>query len=234
MTRSAWRPHGLALLDYLAGDRQARVRVLGEDGEEEWVEAAVFFRGPAEFSALEDAALGLCRGRVLDAGAGAGSHALVLQGRGLAVVAIDIAPEAVEVMRRRGVRDARCADIFGFQGERFDTLLLLMNGIGIVESLAGLTRFLGEIPRLLLPGGQVLFDSYDLVEGEGAVKDPSGRYPGELRFRLEYLGRRAPAYGWLFVDFPTLRDTAAKLGWAAQVIWQEAEGHYLARLIQRR
>jgi len=230
MNWSAWRPHGLALLDYLAGDRDARVRVLGEDGEEEWVEASVFFRGPADFSALEDAALELCRGRVLDVGGGAGSHALVLQARGLEVVAIDVVPEAVEVMRRRGVRDPRCADIFGFEGERFDTLLLMMNGIGIMGSLAKLGPFLTDIRRLLLPGGQVLCDSYDMVDGEGAVKDPNGRYPGELRFQLEYLGRRAPAYGWLFVDFPTLRDTARRYGWAAEAIWQEAEGHYLARL----
>jgi len=112
MDSAPWTPHGMALLDYFHGDTSAKIVVHGDDGETEVVPISVFFRGPAEFSALEEAALDLCRGRVLDAGAGAGCHALALQERDLAVCAIDIAPEAVEVMRMRGVRDARYADIF--------------------------------------------------------------------------------------------------------------------------
>jgi len=224
----AWHPHGLALLDYLEGRRPAAVRVIGEDGEDEWVEAAVFFRGPGEFSALEEAALSLCRGRVLDAGAGAGSHALALQERKLEVVAIDAAPGAVEVMRRRGVRDARRADVFAFREGPFDTVLLMMNGIGIVETLPGLRHFLREAPRLLAPSGQILCDSYD--PGPPLPGAPAGRYPGEMRFRLEYGGRRGPAYGWLFVDPDTLAAEAARAGYGFEEIWREEEGHYLARL----
>jgi SAM-dependent methyltransferase len=225
---AAWLPHGLALRDYFAGVRPAAVRVLGDDGEEEWVSAGVFFRGPDAFPALEEAALDLCRGRVLDAGAGAGAHSLVLQARGLEVVAIDVAPEAVEVMRGRGVRDARCADVFSFDEDPFDTLLLLMNGIGLVETLAGLDEFLRVVPRLLRPGGTILLDSYEpgpAPRGHGA-----GRYAGEMRFRLEYAGRLGPLYGWLFVDFPTLCRHAEGSGFVCEQIWQEAEGHYLARL----
>lgn len=226
--RDAWRPHGRALLDYLEGRRPAAVRVTGEDGEEELVDAAVFFRGPDEFSALEEAALDLCRGRVLDVGAGAGAHALALQCRGLEVVAIDVAPEAVEVMRRRGVRDARLGEAIGYQDSRpFDTLLLLMNGIGVVGTLAGLERFLGESRRLLCAGGQILLDSYD--PGPPLPGAPRDRYPGEMRFRLEYAGR-GPFYEWLFVDLDTLRQRAACAGYRGEGIWQEAEGHYLARL----
>ena len=187
----------------------------------------------------------LCRGRVLDAGAGAGCHALVLQELGLLVCAVDIAPEAVEIMRRRGVRDARCADLFRFQGGPFDTILMMMNGIGVVGTLAGLDRFLGDLPRLLAPEGQVLFDSYDPrpevavgVESPGsgppgAEVGASGRYPGEMRFQLEYEGRRGPTLGWLFVDPETLAARADRAGWRCEVIWREEEGHYLARLTRR-
>lgn len=238
MTDSApWRPHGRALFDYYHGDTSAEVVVHGDDGETEVVPIRVFFRGPMEFSALEEAALDLCRGRVLDAGAGAGCHALVLQEQDLAVCAIDIAPEAVEVMQGRGVKDARCADIFQVRDGLFDTLLLMMNGIGVVEDLAGLDRFLADAHRLLAPGGQILLDSYDPNWTENPddapsreAGGPSERYIGEMHFRLEYRGKKGPTLAWLFLDSGLLAERAMKAGWSCEVIWQEEDGHYLARL----
>ncbi len=166
-------------------------------------------------------------------GAGAGCHTLALQARGLDVVALDAAPAAVKVLQSRGALDARCGDIFGFDGGPFDTILLMMNGIGIVEDLAGLDRFLREAGRLLVPGGQILLDSYDPRGAENPSRPGLDRYPGEMRFRLEYKRKRGPVYGWLFVDFDTLRDRAVRAGWSCESIWQEDEGHYLARLARR-
>jgi SAM-dependent methyltransferase len=234
--RRPWSPHGLALLDFLNGKTSAEVLVHDEVGGVEVVPARVFFRGPAEFSALEEAALELCLGSILDVGAGAGCHSVILQERHIPVCAIDVAPEAVEVMRKRGVRDVRCADVFSLRAGPFDTLLMLMNGIGVVGSLAGLRRFLRAAKRLLTSDGQILLDSYDPgaddVEGTGEQGRTLGarRYPGELRFQLEYEGGRGPTLEWLFVDFETLADHAAHEGWSAEMIWQEEEGHYLARL----
>ena len=240
MERKPWSPHGLALLDFFRGKASAAVVVHDADGDTEVVPAGVFFREPEDFSALEEAALDLCRGRVLDVGAGAGCHSLVLQERRLRVCAIDVAPEAVEVMRNRGVKDVRCADVFGFQAEPFDTLLMLMNGIGVVGSLAGLQRFLRDVKGLVKPEGQILLDSYDPGPGdvEGAVTQGgtlrAGRYIGEMRFQLEYAGTTGPTLEWLFVDFETLAAQAAREGWFAESIWQEEEGHYLARLTRAR
>ncbi|HYL82413.1 MAG TPA: methyltransferase domain-containing protein [Candidatus Acidoferrum sp.] len=231
-----WSPHGRALLDFFHGKASAEVVVHDEDGYTDVIPARVFFRAGEEFSALEEAALDLCRGRVLDAGAGAGCHSLALQERGLAVCAIDIAAEAVEVMRGRGVRDARRADIFRFRAEPFDTLLLLMNGIGVVGRVAGVRPFLSTLGRLLQPGGQILLDSFDPrpEDGAGAVAPGNPRRPrryiGEMRFQLEYEGRKGEMYDWLFVDFETLAGQAKAAGWVAASIWHEEEGHYLARL----
>jgi SAM-dependent methyltransferase len=240
MDPAAWKPHGVALLDYYNGDTSAEIVVHGDDGETEDVPIRVFFRGPSDFSALEEAALDLCRGRVLDAGAGTGCHSLVLQEQGLEVCAIDVAPEAVEIMRKRGVRDARCADVFRFQEEPFDTLLLMMNGIGVVEDLAGLDRFLAEARRLIKPDGQILLDSYDPhwtddPDEAASVQPgrPGDRYIGEMGFRLEYKGRKGPPLAWLFVDAKVLADRALKAAWTCEVIWLEEEGHYLARLVPR-
>jgi len=223
----SWAPHGAALRDFLAGSLDAEVIVRAEDGEEERTPARVFFRGPGEFSALDEAALDLCRGRVLDVGAGAGCHSLVLQARGLCVTALDVSPEAVEVMRRRGVRDVCCGDVFTFAGARFDTLLILMNGIGLVGTIHGLDRFLGGVPRLLADGGQILLDSFD--PGPPDPERPH-RYAGEMRFQLEYQGVRGAFYDFLVLDFETLRRRAGGAGWRCETIWQEDEGHYLARL----
>lgn len=236
MDRKPWSPHGLALLDFFNGRTSAEVVVHDAEGYTEVVPAGVFFRAPEEFSALEEAALDLCRGRVLDVGAGAGCHSLVLQERGLQVCAIDIAGEAVDVMRGRGVRDARRADIFRFRAEPFDTLLLLMNGIGVVGNVAGLRPFLTTLGRLLQPTGQILLDSFDPRPENGAgagAPEDRGRprpYIGEMRFQLEYDGRKGAMYDWLFVDFETLAGQAKAAGWIAASIWQEEEGHYLARL----
>jgi SAM-dependent methyltransferase len=227
MGLASWAPHGAALRDFLAGRLEAEVIVRAEDGEEERTQARVFFRGPEEFSALDNAALDLCRGRVLDIGAGAGCHSLVLQARGLAVTALDVSPEAVEVMRRRGVLDARCGDIFTFAEERFDTLLILMNGIGLVGTLDSLDQFLRDAPRLMTDGGQILLDSFD--PGPADVGRPHG-YVGEMCFQLEYRGVRGAYYDFLFLDFETLRRHAEGAGWCCESIWQEDEGHYLARL----
>jgi SAM-dependent methyltransferase len=223
----AWTPHGASLRDFLAGDLDAEVVVRSEDGDEDRTPARVFFRAADEFSALDEAALELCRGRVLDVGAGAGCHSLALQARGIRVTALDVAPEAVETMRRRGVWDVRCGDIFTFAGERFDTLLILMNGIGLVGTLEGLGRFLRDVRRLVVEGGQILLDSFD--PGPGGT-GRGGRYAGEMRFQLEYRGVRGSFYDFVFLDFETLCRHAAEAGWACESIWQEDEGHYLARL----
>ena len=241
MDSAPWIQHGIALLDFYNGDTSAEIIVHGDDGETEVVPVRVFFRGPSDFSALEEAALDLCRGRVLDAGAGTGCHSLVLQEQSLSVCAIDIAPEAVEIMGKHGVKDARCAHLFSFEDEPFDMILMMMNGIGVVGDLSGLDHFLEEVHRLLKPDGQILLDSYDPdwtddpeEMGTPAVGVHVSRYIGEMRFRLEYKGRKGPPLEWLFVDSKILAERAGKAGWSCDVIWQEEEGHYLARLTPSR
>jgi SAM-dependent methyltransferase len=196
-----------------------------------------FFRAPEEFSPIERAALERCRGRVLDIGGGTGLHSLVLQERGHEVTTIDVCPEAVEIMTARGVRDARREDVFRFRGGPFDTLLMLGHGIGLVEDLAGLDRFLPHARDLAGAGGQVLLHSTDVSR----TKDPAhlsyheanrraGRYIGEIRLRFEYEGRGGPSCGWLHVDEDTLQKHAAPAGWKCETLRREETGDYLACL----
>jgi SAM-dependent methyltransferase len=234
----AMTPHGLALRSYLAGDHDAKLSVTRSDGVVTALPIAPFFRTPAEFSALERQALDLCRGRVLDVGAGTGCHSLVLHARGLEVVSIDISAEAVDVMRQRGVPRARVADVFDFEESGFDTLLMMMHGIGMVETLAGLERFLAHARTLLNPGGRILVDSMDVR----ATSDPAclayqeslrneGHCVGEVRLRFSFRGVDGPECGWLHIDYVTLADYSGRAASSPRKVTdREGSGDYLAEL----
>ncbi len=237
MTLQSWTPLSFALRDYHAGNRQASVIAHIDDGSKDHLPAAHFFRDEREMPPVEAAALALCRGRVLDAGAGAGAHAAVLQDRGLEVLAIDIAPINVEIMRARGIREAHVGDIQTYIGAGFDSLLLMMNGIGVVGDLDGLDRFLGRARDLLNPHGQILLDSSDLRRSKDITerrgmeqRKREGRYFGEVRFTMEYQGQIGSTFNWLFLDPDTLGNHALAAGWETQLIFEESTGEYAARL----
>ena len=141
MNPDAMTPHGLALLAFFEGQVESEITVRRDDGFETSLPAKHFFRTAAGFSPVEITALGLCKGHVLDIGAGSGIHSLALQSQGLTVTAIDISPQAVEIMIRRGIKDTQLADILIFHGGPFDTLLMLGHGIGITGDIDGLDNF---------------------------------------------------------------------------------------------
>lgn len=217
----AYAPHGRALLDHWRGRADAAVVHHCEGHETDVVPAAVYFREVAQLDALERTALDRCRGRVLDVGAAAGAFALPLQARGHAVVALDVAPDCVTVLRERGVRDARCATTADVDDGPFDTVLLLMHGVGIVGTLDGLVTFLADLHRLVARDGRVLLDS-----APGAPPEPTVA----CRYELEYDGARGPPLDWLFVDEGTLVETAAAAGWTSTILARDARGRYLAEL----
>lgn len=237
MDPTAMEPFGMALEAYFSGELAAALIVRRDDGNSATLPTNHFFRDEEAFTELELAALARCAGHVLDIGTAAGSHALVLQRRGLRVTAIDISPRAVAIAGARGVADARRADVMGFAGGPFDTLLMLGHGVGMVETMAGLGAFLTTAWTLLAPGGQLLLDSMDAT----ATADPmhlayheanrrAGRYYGEIRMQFEFRACTGPWCGWLQVDAATLGAEAAARGWACDVLTRGAHGDYLARL----
>ena len=127
-------PMGRAIADYQKTKTADTLRVFSPMFEEDEMPLQTLFRKYEEMPEIERKALDMARGKVLDVGAGAGCHTLVLQERGVKVTAIDISPLSVEAMRRRGVIDAREQDFFTLEG-RYDTILMLMNGIGIVGTM---------------------------------------------------------------------------------------------------
>ncbi len=218
---------GSALEDYMQGDREAFLLVHTSYSEIETMPVQLFFRNHAQMPELERYALQLCKGTILDIGAGAGSHALVLQERGLQVTAIDISPAAVSIMQKRGVAQAIQADIFTFTSPPFDTLLLLMNGIGVAQDMDKVKLLLKHFKTLLKPGGQILLDSCDVnyLEGENIYKS----YVGEVTYQFEYKGQRSEPFGWLYLDILSLKKITKEAGYHCQIVYEAGEA-YLARL----
>jgi SAM-dependent methyltransferase len=234
-----WHPLGQALLDYHHGATRAVFTVHSDLWQDEPTPVEDYYRPDhVQLPEIERDALARCRGRVLDLGAGAGRHALELQRRGLAVTAVDVTSEAIEIMRERGVTDARCGDLDTVSGERFDTILLLMHGIGLVGTLDGLDDFLARVDLHFEHGGQIIFDSADLGivlpdrfhEGLDHWR-AGGRYPGEIEFRLSYKKLEGEPYPWLFVDPQTLGRHAENAGFRTEILRRGRRGSYLARLV---
>ncbi|MDX2272439.1 MAG: class I SAM-dependent methyltransferase [Cyanobacteriota bacterium] len=232
-------PLDQALSDYWQGDPSATVYLRSPFAGEQALPIAYFFRDPDEFPLQEWTAISLCRGRVLDIGAGSGCHSLVLQQQGYAVWALDHSAVAVQILQERGVQQVVLADIFHFQPPLpFETLLLLMNGIGLVKTLSGLQQFLQLAHDWLLPNGQILLDSTDLRDppdgDEESLPDPNSADFHEVVFEVEYQGKAGDPLPWLFIAPERLSQVAAQTDWFCQVVYQDEEGSYLARLTSTR
>lgn len=228
-------PIGTALLDYLAGAEHAEVTVQSNLTEEDVIPAHYLFRTEADMPELEVLALEQCHGEVLDVGAGSGCHSLVLQQRGLPVTALDISAGAVEAMQRQGVKQVLHQDFFGLQGRKYDTLLMLMNGVGIAGTLEGLERLLEHAKTLLHPGGQILLESSDILymyedEDGSVLLDLNAGYYGEVKYNMSYKDQQSGWFNWLFIDPAILEDYASRHGYTFELLWEGEAGNYLARL----
>jgi SAM-dependent methyltransferase len=189
---------------------------------------------------IEQRALTLAHGRTLDVGAGAGSHSLYLQNeRNLEVTAIDISPNAVQACRLRGVTKVYVQDIMTLENEKFDTILLLMNGTGIFGTLKKTPAFLQKLKSVLKPNGQILIDSSDIIymfdaDEEGAYEVPANGYYGELEFTVSYKEEKEDSFPWLYLDYNTLQNAAIDNGLQCELILEGDHYDYLARLTVQR
>jgi predicted protein tyrosine phosphatase/2-polyprenyl-3-methyl-5-hydroxy-6-metoxy-1,4-benzoquinol methylase len=237
-TNQEMNPFSHALRDYHTGHASAEFMIHRDDGFRQRVPASVFF-SQDEFPHLEAHALDLCRGHVLDIGAAAGRHSLQLIDRGLEVTSLDILPETEVILRERGASRIITSDIFALVGERFDTLLMLMNGIGMVGTIEGLDRFLRHAHGIISPGGQIVCDSIDVAITTDPVHRAyrernvaMGRHPGQQTLTTIYGEITGEPFDWLHIDFKTLAAHCFHTGWHADLIDMEASGHYLCRLTE--
>lgn len=228
---------GRAIADFHMTGKADRLRVFSPVFEEDEIPLPTLFRKYEDMPEIERIALEMAIGKTLDVGAGAGCHSLVLQEKGIDVTAIDISPLSVETMKKRGVKNVKEQDFFTLEGE-FDTILMLMNGIGIVGTLDRLPKFFRHLDKILAPGGQLLCDSSDIsyvfMDEEGMI-DISNEmaYYGEHSFWMQYKDTIGEPFDWLYIDADTLKQNAARNGYALEVVAEGGHYDYLARITKR-
>lgn len=231
-------PLGTMVSDFYSGDSGAFLNVWSSTLEMSTMQGTTMFRDFESMDEVEKCALAACRGRILDVGAGAGCHSLVLQSRNLDVDAVDISPACVDVMRKRGIENSRLDNILDLRNtsssSHYDTVLMLMNGIGIAGSLDGLNLFIQNLDSLLAPDGQLLVDSTDLtgefIEKGEAVYSEEGGYCGETEFVMIYKGLRSDPFSWLYVDFELLSTICNFHGFRCDKLIETNENQFLARI----
>lgn len=224
-------PLGQAIADYwFQVKKPGKLWIHNTYGPKEEMPVSAYFRDLAQMPALEHIALHHCKGKIADIGAGAGSHALWLQENGYEVSAFEISPLAVAVVRDRGILSVHEQDIFKYTGPAFDTLLLLMNGIGLCQSLDGLDLFLEKAKTWVRPGGQILFDSSDIAYLYKDALPDDHRYYGEIDYQYQYKRTRSEWFSWLYIDRTTLRRRAMQCGWTMHLITEDQFGQYLVSL----
>ena len=228
-------PLGSMMLDYFRGSKDACVDVASTTLDMWKMSGQLLFRTFQSMNRIERKALSLCRGSILDIGAGSGCHTLYLQNNGHRVDALDISPGCVEVMQKRNVTHVIHDSFFAVENKQYHTLLMMMNGIGICGSLDGLNLFLQSARSVLSDDGQILADSTDLASlyDPKTLSPEDGSYYGETQFVMTYKEIAGDPFEWLYVDFETLKAYAAFQGFACENLITDHTGKYLARLLLR-
>ena len=227
---------GKAILDYQTGNNPEDLITETSISEADEMSVAYLFRDFKEMPKLEQKALSLSKGKVLDVGCGAGSHSLYLQEKGFDVTSIDISPNAIKACELRGLKKVKVQDVMAMENEKFDTVLLLMNGAGMCGKLKNITKFLQKLKSLLTENGQILVDSSDIIymfdddEDGGKWIPGDSAYYGEVQFKVSYKGETEKPFDWMYIDYNTLQNAAISNGLSCELIIEGEHFDYLARL----
>lgn len=219
---------GKAILDFHHNSNKTPLLLHSEYGPPETIPLERFFQN--EYTDLENFALDLVKGSILDIGAATGRHALHLQNEGHDVTAMDISIGCSTILQEIGLKKIITEDIYTYEDQKYDTLLMLMNGIGLAGSLEGLKKLLLQLKNLTHPKGQLIMDSSDISYLYEENPLPVHKYFGELLYQYEYEGVLGNSFNWLYIDQEKLISIANSTGWNCQVIFEDDTDAYLARL----
>ena len=225
---------GKAILDFQTNNDPQVLITETTISEADEMDVAYLFRNFDQMPAIEQRALQLCKGTILDVGCGAGSHSLYLQQQNLDVTSIDSSENAIKACRLRGVKNPIHINLLDVE-DKFDTILLLMNGTGIFGTLNQTDLYLNTLKKLLNPNGQILIDSSDIIymfdeDEDGGKWIPSDTYYGELEFTITYKNEKEDPFPWLYLDYNTLQNAAFANGLKCELISEGEHFDYLARL----
>jgi SAM-dependent methyltransferase len=200
-----------------------------------------YFAEPDEWDERSRWALERARGRVLDLGAGAGRAALALQARGHDVLALDVSRGALEVCRRRGVRDlflGTVGELASTEPRPFDTILALGNNLGLLGNGGTAPDVLDALSRVASPGATIVgtgLDPYDTTDPEHLAYHERNRerlrHPGCVTIRVRH---RHTATDWFDLLWCSIDELAALCEPAGWTISDVLPGTRYAVVLERR
>jgi hypothetical protein len=226
---------GVACKEYVAKGKAPDIKVKSSIKEDSVIPVSYLFRSFEEMPEIEHVALAACKGKVLEIGAGVGSHALELQNKNIEVLALDNSQGCYEVAKERGVKNFICEEFNTKIEGQFDTILMMMNGIGVCGTIKGLEDFLERAKEMLTSNGQIIFDSCDILymflDEDGSMNfDLNGAYYGEVEYQMSFKKKVGKPFKWLFIDEYKMRLLAEKHNYSFEILFKEEEGMYLAKL----
>ncbi|HUH25639.1 MAG TPA: class I SAM-dependent methyltransferase [Flavobacterium sp.] len=228
---------GKAMLDFITDNNPENLITETNISEADEMDVSYLFRSFQEMPKIERKALQLAKGKVLDVGCGAGSHALYLQEKNFDVLGIDISANAIETCKLRNLKNVQQTDLLSLDtNEKFDTIYLLMNGTGIFGKLKNLDQYLTKLKELLTDNGQILIDSSDIIymfdedEDGGKWIPMYGDYYGELTFNISYKNEREEPFDWLYLDYNTLQNACIAQNLKCELLLEGDHFDYLARI----
>lgn len=221
---------GKAILDFQTNNSPKDIITETNISDADEMSVAYLFRNYNEMPKLEQKALQLTKGKVLDVGCGAGSHSLYLQEKGFEVTSIDISENAIKACQLRGLKNAKTQNILELENEKFDTILLLMNGTGIFQTISESSKYFQKLKSLLNPNGQILIDSSDIIYMFDEDEVPTDNYYGELTFTISYKNKTENPFPWLYLDYTLLEKLATENGFQCELIENGEHYDYLAKL----
>ena len=225
---------GKALKTYFLDPENQNITTWTNLTDEDDVSLSYFFRDFEKMPSIEKKALELARGKILDVGCGTGSHSLYLQNLcDHNVTSLDVSEGAIYVAEKRGVKKTKHISIWDFEETGFDTILLLMNGMGIGKTIAELPKLLKHLKKLIAAEGKILVDSSDLIylfeKEDIALWKEDKTYYGEVDFGIRFQGK-SEEFPWLYIDPKTLEKVSKSCGFQFIIIEQGENFDFLAQL----
>lgn len=228
-------PIGMAIWDYYLNDNPIDIIVECDIMEDDFIPVDYLFRKYKDFPTIEKKAMEYCEGKILDVGAAAGPHTKYLLDKGFDVTTVEVSPNAHRyLIKELPAGKHYLTPILNFNDGKYDTILLMMNGIGLSEDFDGVVPFLKHLASLLSDSGSILAEStdvYDIFEDEdgGLWVDLNTRYYGEFNFNMKYKNVESGWFKWLYLDENNFIKFAEEAGLKAEILLNE-ENSFLIQL----
>ena len=219
---------GMAITDYFESKKPSEIEVISEDFDDDFIPVEYLFRTYEDWPEIEKIAINRCEGKILEIGSLTGVHAEYLKEKGYDVTCCEMDPIASDFIEKKGYNIIK-NDIFLEKPiPIYDYVLIMMNGLGILEKIEMMEDKLNHLLNFLKPGGKIISDSSYLDYLEEHKTD---RYFGEFEYQITYKGYISPKFNWLYIDYSKLKEKCKEFNLKCELLaYNEEDHHFLVEI----